>query len=124
VEAVEAIWSGAVAEYFVLDNVVISRDGLQSRGILPVRAIPLGDFKTPESARVFAHGRHAWDAEAVIAENVRMAVERKLGLVYGLSHSQIDRLHRGERMIVDDGIGRMELAYHAGPMISEEAFDK
>lgn len=123
VQAVEAIWSMSVTEYFFLDRVVISRDGLRSRGILPVRAIPLGYFPTAGAAWVFAQGRRSWDAEAVIAENVRTAVERKLGLVYGLSHGQIDRLQRGERLVVDDGIGRMELAYQPGLSISEE-FEK
>jgi len=124
VQAVDAIWSTPVTEYFFLDHVIISRDGLRSRGVLPVRAIPLGYFSSADAARFFARDRRAWDAEAVIAENVRTAVERRLGLVYGLSHDQIVRLQRGERLIVDDGIGRMELSYQAEGAISEEEFEK
>jgi len=124
VQAVEAIWSTSVTEYFFLDHVIISRDGLHSRGVLPVRAIPLGYFSSGDAARFFARDRRAWDAEAVIAENVRTAVERKVGLVYGLSHDQIARLQRGETLSVDDGLGQMQLVYRAGPMISEEEFEK
>jgi len=92
--------------------------------LLPLRAIPLGDFPNGDSARVAARSRRTWDADAVLAENVRAAVERNIGLVYGLSHDQIARLQRGERLIVDDGIGRMELSYPAEGAISEEEFEK
>jgi len=124
VEAVEAIWSEALAEYFALDNVVISRDGLHSRGILPMRAIPLGDFPNGETARVAARSQRTWDADAVIAENVRTAVERNIGLVFGLSHEQVARLKLGETLRIDDGLGRMEIAYRSEPEISEEEFEK
>ncbi len=116
--------SGAVPEYFILDNVIFSRDELRERGILPVRAISLGDAPTRDSARIVARGSRAWNSEAVIESNVRTAVERKLGLFYGLSHDQIGRLQRGEVLAVDDGLGRLWLAYEPAPQPSEEEFEK
>ncbi len=122
--AVEAIGSSAVAEYFVLDHVVLSRDGLRGRGILPLRGIPLGDGPNLDSARVLARSRRAWDADAVVAENVRTAVERNAGLVFGLTQEQVDRLRRGETLWIDDGLGRIEVSYRREPEISDEAFEK
>lgn len=96
------------------DSVILTAAELMQRSIHPLRCLFLGSFpEIDETARATASARLAEFADpvSIIAQNIRLACDRRQTKRWRLSEQEIDLLRAGQTLTLRDGLGTFHVRY-------------